>query len=904
MASYFEHNSQEEENQEKRDAADYFNRKRVKQLYRISKKATVANYKNHNIKVLNIRRDSLRKRIKFRQASQFYQANQIDFPNENNIKSYDHAKPNQRDQANQPYKRRIVKKTFYKKARNQKLNQLELDDPLDFNKSKSYKKKGIKELKEKIKRPIKNKIIRNINLNSPLDKIKVNKKMGDLKLLKGGKVGAVIYAAKKLFDMARKLVDDDQKDSTNDAMKMVMILALLPIIILLLLVATLVGAIASVITAIITFIINIIVSIISFIVSIFILKSYDMALAETYEFVTELDYRTNTAIYQEIESHKADGYDVRLYVNGSRSSTDEFIFYSNIGNMLYYFDVLFEENHLNQRISGPFGGTTVRQELTNMHDYYYNYQVDLKEVEIERTVLIFDDETEELREELQTEVIEIAEIQVTAKSFFEFLSENAHLLDEEQSEILEGSEALEQYEELLEYEELFDGGYEVEILKRYGYQVGQTNSSRSITLSGVDREWLYALTDLSITSVSNNRIVARDSSNRREFIFDNLEEVLVERGNRPNRGAIIGVPSDEVMIEIKDFTSGYLGIFGRGWYHINPSFYIEDLYYGFQTNLGQLTLGTGLMGDLINPPVSVTAWRQYVLQAAREYDIEEYVDVLLAIIWVESGGDHLTTPDIMQASESLTGQIGSIINPLQSINQGVRHFAEMLALARERGLSEHAALQAYNYGRGFLYHLDTEQLEYSFNETVGYAEIMSEGKRVNYNNLVAFNRGYRWRYQYGNMFYVDLVMQHIFTEDNFMVDIARNEIGYANGDKYWRWHGFTGQVEWSALFVSWVASQSGHTERGIVLANASAQAQWEWFKLENRYRNAKDNYIPRPGDIIFFDYDGTGTADHVGIIEEANTGMIMTIEGNVNNHVARRTYSIDDITVLGYGLTN
>ena len=48
------------------------------------------------------------------------------------------------------------------------------------------------------------------------------------------------------------------------------------------------------------------------------------------------------------------------------------------------------------------------------------------------------------------------------------------------------------------------------------------------------------------------------------------------------------------------------------------------------------------------------------------------------------------------------------------------------------------------------------------------------------------------------------------------------------------------------------------------------------------------NYEPRPGDLIFFDWDDPGgfsgpqdgLCDHVGIVEKVENGVVYTVEGN------------------------
>lgn len=67
------------------------------------------------------------------------------------------------------------------------------------------------------------------------------------------------------------------------------------------------------------------------------------------------------------------------------------------------------------------------------------------------------------------------------------------------------------------------------------------------------------------------------------------------------------------------------------------------------------------------------------------------------------------------------------------------------------------------------------------------------------------------------------------------------------------------------------------------------------------YAEAAD-YIPKPGDLIFFDYDSDGDAEHIGIVEEISGTALKTIEGKSGDIVARNKYNRTDRTILGYGI--
>ena len=69
--------------------------------------------------------------------------------------------------------------------------------------------------------------------------------------------------------------------------------------------------------------------------------------------------------------------------------------------------------------------------------------------------------------------------------------------------------------------------------------------------------------------------------------------------------------------------------------------------------------------------------------------------------------------------------------------------------------------------------------------------------------------------------------------------------------------------------------------------------------------NEDGNSTPSAGDIITFNWDkdtqqNDGWADHIGIVEKVENGIIHTIEGNSNNVVKRNTYHIGHGNIRGF----
>ena len=143
---------------------------------------------------------------------------------------------------------------------------------------------------------------------------------------------------------------------------------------------------------------------------------------------------------------------------------------------------------------------------------------------------------------------------------------------------------------------------------------------------------------------------------------------------------------------------------------------------------------------------------------AKEYGISDYVNYLLAIMQVESGGTGTT--DVMQASESLGLPLNSL-SVEDSIKQGCKYFSELLKSAEAKGCDINTVVQSYNYGGGFIDYVSSHGKKYTFELAVSFAKDKSGGVTVTYKNEIAIKENGGWRYKYGNMFYVKLVSQYL-----------------------------------------------------------------------------------------------------------------------------------------------
>lgn len=155
----------------------------------------------------------------------------------------------------------------------------------------------------------------------------------------------------------------------------------------------------------------------------------------------------------------------------------------------------------------------------------------------------------------------------------------------------------------------------------------------------------------------------------------------------------------------------------------------------------------------------VLRWKPLVEKYAQEYGGSQYVPYILALMQIESGG---RGGDPMQSSESLGLPPNTIQDPNKSIQQGVKYFIENMKSAEKKGADVKTALQAYNYGGGYVdYAVANGGGKYSFETAKAFSKNMAHGVKVTYINEISTKLGYDYRYNYGNMFYVPKLMEYV-----------------------------------------------------------------------------------------------------------------------------------------------
>lgn len=133
-----------------------------------------------------------------------------------------------------------------------------------------------------------------------------------------------------------------------------------------------------------------------------------------------------------------------------------------------------------------------------------------------------------------------------------------------------------------------------------------------------------------------------------------------------------------------------------------------------------------------------------------------------------------------------------------------------------------------------------------------------------------------------------------------IIDLALSQVGQVGGQPYWSWYGFSSRVEWCACFVSWCMNQVGHSE---VRYSSCKNGGVPYFQGAGRWANGGYTDLVA-GDVIFFDWDGDGKANHTGLVIGTDGSYVYTVEGNSGDTCKTKKYAINSSVILGYGLMN
>lgn len=162
---------------------------------------------------------------------------------------------------------------------------------------------------------------------------------------------------------------------------------------------------------------------------------------------------------------------------------------------------------------------------------------------------------------------------------------------------------------------------------------------------------------------------------------------------------------------------------------------------------------------------TVNSYRNAVQKLAEQEEVGDYTDVILGIMYTESKGKGI---DLMQSSESAYGSRGQIDSQQESIENGVKHFAESYKQAKAAGCDLNTAIQAYNFGTKYIQFVQANggenrvELAEEYSRDVlspGYGNDQQTTYRYMQLQSLLYNGGYLYQ-NGGNMFYAEIVQMN------------------------------------------------------------------------------------------------------------------------------------------------
>lgn len=129
--------------------------------------------------------------------------------------------------------------------------------------------------------------------------------------------------------------------------------------------------------------------------------------------------------------------------------------------------------------------------------------------------------------------------------------------------------------------------------------------------------------------------------------------------------------------------------------------------------------------------------------------------------------------------------------------------------------------------------------------------------------------------------------------DEFNHLITKNNLKFPRGVK------MRYDYSWCACYVSTKMLQMGWIKAPIEI---SVQYLRNKIRDIGAYRES-NNYEPKPGDIIFFNWNMDNWLDHIGFVVSYDTKskMLVTIEGNKGGKVGKRITFKNKANVVGFG---
>ncbi len=280
--------------------------------------------------------------------------------------------------------------------------------------------------------------------------------------------------------------------------------------------------------------------------------------------------------------------------------------------------------------------------------------------------------------------------------------------------------------------------------------------------------------------------------------------------------------------------------------------------------------GGGIGAGTANVSPEVMRYQPLLEKYAQKHGLDaSYVPIMMALMMQESGG---RGNDPMQSSESKCGSVGCIQNPEASIDQGVKHFKDVLEKAH---YDLELCLQSYNFGPGFIIFVNKNGGHYTKELAIKFSQIQYQKVKHTGNYHCLRPEAVPYQACYGDIAYKDAVLKYYtgtITADGKPVVPASGGSGGKSGVKVidagktligktrYVFGGGRSQSDINAgrfdcsSFVRWAFEQVG------VNVGPMSGVTTDTLKTQGQAINPKDM---KPGDVVFFDtYKIDG---HVGI---------------------------------------
>lgn len=255
----------------------------------------------------------------------------------------------------------------------------------------------------------------------------------------------------------------------------------------------------------------------------------------------------------------------------------------------------------------------------------------------------------------------------------------------------------------------------------------------------------------------NSTIILSQYSACKEYREISLEDLAatVEGGSEHLFGYTVSTAIHKNSDGDTITTYTYTVTYGGDSYFADQIFKLDEdgraLANNYAQNMALQMYGSGFQGGAASLNAEVLQYAPLIRKYAAESGVEEYFDLICAVMMAESGGRGL---DPMQSSEGpfnirYPNTPNAIQDPEYSIECGVKELASCLEQAGCTSPADTGhislALQGYNYGNGYI--------DWAVKNYGGY----SEANAVEFSNKMKAKLGWT---TYGNPRYVSAVLQY------------------------------------------------------------------------------------------------------------------------------------------------